>query len=403
MAFIVDAVKRTEAYYCLDCGKCTGVCPVSRVSRDFSPRTLLLRAIRGDRDDLLKNRSIWTCLACGLCDERCPSGIHYMELTKAMRLEAHGKGEEASCSHGGALQSLMHIMTSPRLNQNRLEWLTKNMKVQNKGEVLYFVGCAPYFDAFFSDIGVDILRSARSAIHILNHLGIKPVLLPNERCCGHDLLWGGDLEGFKRLAEHNLAAIEKSGAKKVIFSCPEGYRTFKLDYVEHFGPLKFDVHHISEFLAEEISEGNLQFHPVRRMITYQDPCRLGRHLGIYEEPREVLKAIPELELREMPRSKKGSVCCGVSAWLNCDSYSKLIQVQRLKEARATGAKLLVTACPKCEIHFRCAMSGEDKSFEIEIKDIVTLAAEALGKGMKKSISKPVTAGNKSRMESAKSK
>jgi len=379
MASIAEVVKRIEAYYCLDCGKCTGVCPVSRVSRDFSPRTLILKAVRGDRDDLLKNGSIWTCLACGLCDEKCPSGIRYIELTKAIRLEAHGEGERAMCSHGGAFQSLMHIMTSPNLKQNRLEWLTPDMGVKKTGEVLYFVGCAPYFDAFFSDIGVSTLTSVKSTIRLLNHLEIEPVLLPNERCCGHDLLWSGDLEGFRKLAEHNLEAIKRSGAKRVVFSCPEGYRTFKLDYAEHFGKLGFEVQHISEVLANAILKRDLQFSPVKGVITYQDPCRLGRHLGVYEPPRATLGAIPELELREMGRSRASSICCGVSAWLHCDSCTKLLQLQRLKEAQSTGANLLITACPKCEIHFRCAISGEDGGPDIEIRDLATLAAEAIGK------------------------
>ncbi len=390
MASIADAVKKIEAYYCLDCGKCTGICPVSRTSRDFSPRKLLLSALRGERDGLFQNSSIWACLTCALCDEKCPSGIRYIELTKAIRLEAHGKGEEATCSHGGAFQSLMRIMTSPKLNQNRLEWIDKDLKVKNKGDVLYFVGCAPYFDAFFSDIGAETLKSARSTIQILNRLGIEPVVLRDERCCGHDLLWGGDFEGFKRLALHNLSAIEKSGAKKVVFSCPEGYRTFKLDYAEHFGPLKFEVQHLSELVADEIGKGNLELHPKREVVTYQDPCRLGRHLGVYDEPRAMLNAIPDVDFREMGRSRNGSICCGVSAWLHCDAATKLLQVQRLREAESTGAGTMVVACPKCEIHFRCTMSGSEEDFKIDIKDLATLTAEAMEKPAAKR-QKPVKA------------
>jgi len=376
---IKDIIKHTKAYYCLDCGKCTGVCPVSRVARDFSPRTLILKALRGDRDDLLKSKSIWSCLTCGLCDQRCPSGIRYIELTRAIRQEAQGEGEQAVCSHGGSFQSLMRIMTSPSLKQNRLEWLTGDMKTRSTGEVLYFVGCAPYFDAFFSDIGVSTLTSVKSAIQLLNHLGIEPVLLPNERCCGHDLLWSGDFEGFSRLAKHNLEAIERSGAKRVIFSCPEGYRTFKLDYPEHFGKLGFEVEHISEVVAAEISKSTLQLRPQKEVVTYQDPCRLGRHLGIYEAPRATINAIPKLELREMERNRSSAVCCGVSAWLNCDSCTKLLQIQRLTEARSTGANLLITACPKCEIHLRCAMSGENGAPQIETKDLSTLIVESIEK------------------------
>ena len=375
---LAKAVKESRAYLCMECGKCTGTCPVSRFNHGYSPRVLVNKAIRSGDLDLLKDKNIWACLTCKLCDERCPAAIEYIDLTLATRLEAQKIGEEALCSHGGAAQSLMRIMTSPELQQKRMDWIDENLKTAETGEVLYFVGCLPYFDVLFSDIKVNTLKAAKATVKILNHLGIKPVILAQERCCGHDLLWGGDMENFQKLAKHNIGEIKKAGAKKIIFSCPEGYRTFKIDYPKYFNS-DFEVKHITEVISEAISDEKLKLKSHKGMVTFQDACRLGRHLGIYDEPRKAITAIPELELVEMVRSRNRAICCGVSAWMNCSTYSKSIQRARLKEAKQTNADRLVLACPKCEIHFQCAMSDEKtvNAEKIETVQIVTLLADLL--------------------------
>jgi len=380
MITVSEAIRQARAYYCLECGKCTGCCPISRVNQSYSPRALLIRALQHPQNGSSGDEALWNCLTCKMCEERCPSNVDYIGLTRDLRAIAYGTGEEGMCTHGGAIQSLMRIMTSPALKQNRMDWITNDLQIAEKGETLYFVGCSPYFDVFFSDLGVKTLDAAKGVIKVLNYFEIRPVLLSNERCCGHDLLWSGDLENFKRLAQHNIEEIKKSGAKRIIFSCPECYRTFKEDYPLYFGKLDFELFHISEFLFQKISSEELTFNSFEAEVTYQDPCRLGRHLGVYDEPREVIKAIPGLQLREMPKSRNTSVCCGASTWMNCTSYSKLIQINRLKEARSTGADLLITACPKCEVHLRCAMRDEKLGNEIrmEIRDLAALAADHLG-------------------------
>jgi Fe-S oxidoreductase len=116
-----------------------------------------------------------------------------------------------------------------------------------------------------------------------------------------------------------------------------------------------------------------------QQVTFQDPCRLGRHLGVYDPPRQVLEAVPGIELNDMRKSGPGATCCAGGTWSNCDRYAKKIQVERLREARATGAGVLVTACPKCQVHFRCAMKdpnlGDD--IQIELKDVAEIVVEAL--------------------------
>jgi len=374
-----DIHKKTRAYLCLDCGKCTAICPISRVNRGYSPRRLLTKALTGGNENLLTDKTVWTCLTCMQCQEKCPSDIDYIHFTQMVRRDAKGDGQEALCSHGGALQSLMKIMTSPELKQNRLGWITSDLKTSAKSEYLYFVGCLPYFDVFFTDLKANSLEGARSTLKILNFLGIEPQVLPNERCCGHDLLWMGDMENFKRLAEHNLKLIKESGAKRIVTSCPEGLVTLKVDYPEMFGAQDYEVLHISELIAESLSDSKSKLKKLEKKVTYQDPCRLGRFCGIFDAPRQVIEACGA-KLVEMRKNRKNAICCGTSCWVNCDAYSRMIQANRLKEAKDTGAEVLVTACPKCHIHFSCTQKAEGYPEEdkIEIVDLTTLFAESFG-------------------------
>ena len=381
MNVITEAIKKTNVYFCLDCGKCTSICPVALRNSDFSPRSIIGKAVHLSQEDFLKDNLLWECLTCRTCRERCPSDVYFSGFIRDVRFEAAKLGNRTECSHGGALQSLMRIMTKPNIQQNRLDWITPNLRTSQDSEYLYFVGCSPYFNVFFNNLDLKTIDTAKSTVKILNYLGIKPVIMDNERCCGHDLLWTGDIENFKKLAEHNIREIEKTGCKKIIVSCPECYTALKVDYPKYFYDLGVDVIHISEILVENITNNKLKFKRFRKKlkVTYQDPCRLGRYSGIYEEPREVIRAIEGLEFIDMPRSRKGAICCGTSAWANCNSVSKQIQVDRLKEAKSTKADYLITACSKCEIHFKCAMSDENISSDAKINllDLTTLAAERL--------------------------
>jgi heterodisulfide reductase subunit D len=378
-----DIIQKTKTYYCLECGKCTSVCPVARYDSAFSPRLMIENALLGFEDELVLNQKLFSCLTCYACQKECPSDVDFPVFTREARSMAQDNGQHGVCAHSGQLQSLARLMTSPAIKQNRLEWLSKEYKVSDKSDVLLWVGCAPYFEPIFEDIGFNALDITKASLKTLNLLGIEPRLLSDERCCGHDALWTGDIETFKKLAEHNAAQIREAGVKKIILSCPEGYRTLKLDYPNHVD-LGCEVQHISEFLAEKIGQNGLKLKEIKKRVTYQDPCRLGRHLGVYDAPRKVLESIPGIELVEMKHSGWESICCGTSAFTNCDSYSNLLRAERLSEAAATGADLLITACPKCQTHFRCAMvdKGEEHRAtpKIEIMDLANLVANAIGEG-----------------------
>jgi len=379
MSDIGEIVRRTRAYYCLDCGKCTGTCPVARINHSFSPRSMLMQCVMKDQDALYEDKALWECLTCGRCEIHCPSQIEYIQFMRDVRSLSLNTGQKAECSHGGAFQSLMRIMTADELKQQRMDWVTGDIKTVKNGEVVYFVGCAPYFDTYFSDLNAESIGSAKGSVKLLNKIGITPAVLADERCCGHDMLWSGDIDSFKKLAEHNLKLIEKSGAKTVVFSCPEGYQTFSQDYTHFFGKLNFEVVHITELLAKAIQSRALKFNEFDAQVTYQDPCRLGRHMGVYDAPRTIIDSLPKIQFNEMIKNRQKSICCGVGNWLTCGAVAKTIQSNRFREAKQVGANILLTACPKCEIHFKCALHDEKLKQEvnIEVKDLITLASEMM--------------------------
>lgn len=374
-------LAETKAYACLDCGKCTAVCGLARHTSDFSPRMLVYDALHDTNGILVNDERLWQCLTCAACETICTSGVHYGDFVRAFRAAACEQGISGQCTHGGALQSLMHIMGTEQLQQNRLDWIPKQLEVAETSETVYFVGCAPYFDAFFADIDSKTLRAAKGSVALLNAIGIVPALSPNERCCGHDLLNAGDIEGFLRLARQNVEEIKKSGAKRVVTSCPEGYHTIGVEYPRYLGNTGLEVIHLTQLIADAVRRGELSFQPLRKRVVYHDPCRLGRISGIYDEPRLILEAIPELAVLEMVHRRSGALCCGTQSWMNCGSVNKEMQLDLLREAMATGADTLITACPKCQIHLKCAMHDDKlgQELRIQIQDFAAFVAGALVK------------------------
>jgi Fe-S oxidoreductase len=379
MRGLLETAKRTNAWACYDCGKCTATCPIARVGGEYSPRRHVLLTNLGDRDEILHNGSVFRCLTCGSCDRRCPAQVSYTDLVRELRTLGRGEGKEPECPHGGALQSMMRIQAKGETRQTRLAWLDGDLETDPKeGDVFYWTGCTMYYDAFFSDYGADTLEGTRAAIRILNRLGVKPIVSPDERCCGHDLLWNGDREGFELLARHNVKLVAESGADVLVVSCAECLRTWKADYAPFFEGKPPKILHLTEYLEDFLPGLTFKENGGQR-VTYQDPCRMGRQLEIYDAPRTMLRAVPGLDLVEMRRNRAAAVCCAGGTWSSCDRFSKQIQVERLREAHETGAETLVTACPKCRIHLRCAMKdpkiGED--IEIRMRDVAEMVADAL--------------------------
>jgi len=380
-----QAIHETGVLRCLECGKCTAICPIARYDGGFSPRVTVGRALVRHDEALLRDDRLWTCINCLQCSQVCPAGVDYSALTTAVRVEARRLGQAALCTHGEAIHVWMRMMTRPDLRQNRLGWLESNLKYQisslqypipnTQSPTLYFAGCAPHYDALFAPLGVAGTQVAQASVRIMNALGIEPLVLADERCCGHDLLWEGDMDGFLKLAQLNAELIRASGVKRIVSSCPECVRALKIDYPAHGISLNVEVIHLSELIS------NLQS-PISKVkgktVTFHDPCRLGRHLGIYDAPRKVLEGLG-YKVVEMRHARRNALCCGTNGWTHCDAANKAIQVQRLREAKATGADMMVTACLKCQIHFKCALMDARLKDEIgiEMVDLATLVAAQL--------------------------
>lgn len=357
--------------FCMECGVCTGSCPVSRIAPSFSPRQMIKQTLMDRVGQVARGREIWSCLTCATCSTRCPARIDFPEFVRAYRKGARKEGNLPQLAHQGTLQAITALQTR-KVKQQRTAWAAGAGKFSSAGDVFFFVGCAPFFAAVLKP-GAEATAVCRSALALLNRLGIEPVISNDERCCGHDALWSGDEATFIQLNRWNLEVIRGSGAKKVVFSCPEGYATFKYQVPKYFGPLPFAVYHLTEFFAKELPGAGLVFKPYGGghggKLTFQDPCRLGRMAGIFEPPRQLIGLVPEVSFAEMARNRENAACCGTTAWMECSSCSKALQLERLQEAQEAGAQTVVTACPKCRIHLICAQQNTDVC--LDIVDIYT--------------------------------
>jgi Fe-S oxidoreductase len=367
----------TQVLRCLDCGKCTSACPVARYNSSLSPRRLMRRLAEGR--PVTSTEAVWDCLTCMQCDQRCPQEVPITPSVPPMRRLSRDRGDKPASTRCSAIDALAGLLSQSDLPQERLDWLEgEDLKTDPESKTLLWTGCTPYFDAFFADKGVCTLDAVKGTIRILNALGIEPAVRGDERCCGHDQLWSGEESTFEALAERNVRMFEEAAPERVVTVCPECQLTLVNEYQRRFGQPDCPVIHVSELVAEQA--GDLDFDTRETVVSFEDPCRLGRHQGKYDEPRAALGAVPGLELRELPRSKSGAVCCAGN-WLACNQASKRIQTDLLQAASNLGSDTLVTACPKCMIHLKCAQSGDDPAVpDLEIRDLAAVVAGALTNG-----------------------
>jgi len=378
---LLNLRQSTGAGRCPACGKCTSMCPLAG-DGGFSPRKIASQGVEEEMQG--EAEGVSRCLTCGACETRCPQGVKFTDYVRGLR-EMIPPEERRSPPHDGVFESVARSMTGDNEPTRDLSWIGDGLEIAEEGETALFVGCLPFFDLYFKERGLETLEIARSAIRLLNKCGIKPVVLAQERCCGHDSLWGGDKETFDALAKANAETYASRGVKHILTTCAECCRTWSVDYAEAVSTYQPKVEHMAEFLAAKVESGDLKFRENgHTSVTFQDPCRLGRHLGVTEAPRKVLDAMPGTERVEMNWSGQDALCCGTSGFIHCDSASRGLQEKRLAEASDTGAATLVTACPKCLIHFSCAQAEDRQNkrgtSQIEVKDFTVLAASLLAEG-----------------------
>lgn len=348
----------------------------------FPPSRIIQLILEGFEDKVLNSGVLWDCLTCNQCLKDCPEKINFADIVRIarykMRHEANQKSDEL-IAHKGIYTTIAEIMSRPYITPERsLDWVPKGCKISDKGELLYYVGCLPFYEYEFEDSDT----IAKSTLNLLCQIEQKPiVVLKEESCCGHDLYWGqGKLKTFIKLAKKNLEKFEKAGVSTIITACAECYRTFKVDYpniFENFST-KFNVKHIIEYIYDKWKQNKIFFKkPSKKDIdttfTYHDPCRLSRFLpednNLTEKVREIFNELTKLgfNFKEMKHNKQNSLCCGVNSWMNCNERSKALRYKRMLEAKS-AASLMITTCPKCEIHFKCLQNDFEDIANIKILD-----------------------------------
>jgi heterodisulfide reductase subunit D len=374
------SVADHDVYACHDCGKCSSACSLALAGKPFSPRAVASDIIAGHADAPAVREAVHACLTCGVCFERCPSAVNFPEFIKDMRAYYRGRELTFTPAHGGFFQSMMRAMTAGKMKPRRWQALPAGIRTSSNSPVLFFGGCAPYFDIFFHKfLGVNTGSILEDSLRLLNFFDVEAALLEEERCCGHDLLWSGDRANFLRLARLNAQAIGDSGAQEVITACPECYRTLSHEYASCGISLPAKVTHLHAFLEREIGKGAVGFKPLGRSVSFQDACRQSRFCGQADLPRKLIRRMSGDDFRELADSGATAMCCGNSAWIGCDAFSKAMQVQRLTRARHTGGDVLLTACPKCQIHLRCAMEDAVRGDELkmEVMDLTNAIAQTI--------------------------
>lgn len=373
-------LARHDVYACQDCGKCSSACPLALVGKPFSPRGVANAVISGCVDAPAVIRDTWSCLTCGTCYERCPSAVTFPEFIRDLRELQATSGIRGHQAHDGFFQSLMRTMASPGLTIQHWQGLPDDVHTDSHSKLLFFGGCAPYFDAFFKHhLGTQTTDILVDSLRLLNFFDIHPRLLAGERCCGHDLLWSGDQSNFLRLAALNAEMIAADGIEEVVTACPECYWTLSRDYAAYGIDVPFKVTHLYELVEREIDKGAVAFERLNRNLTFQDSCRLNRLEEGASLPRKLLHRLQPKSFKEMRDHGKAAICCGNCAWTGCDRYSKALQVKRLQQARDTGSDLLVTACPKCQVHLRCAMEDPilGSELQMEMLDLASVLARTI--------------------------
>ena len=377
---LAEIISGHDVYACQDCGKCSSACPLTLAGKSFSPRALANAVIAGNIESQATIDDIWSCLTCGLCYDRCPSAVNFPEFIKDLRNYITNRQNKTQESHGGFFQSLMRTMTSPDVSPIRYNDLPSDIKIDPNSKVVFFGGCAPYFDMFFKrNLGVNTSEIIHDSLRLLNFFDIQPAVLEQEKCCGHDLLWSGDRDSFLKLASLNIEMLNDLGIEEIVTACPECYHTLTHDYSKYGLKPNFIVTHIYELLEREIDKGAVEFKKFNKHMTYQDSCRMTRFEDKGDLPRKLIHRLRPSTFNEMAENGRGAICCGNSAWIGCDTYSKALQVKRLRQAHQNSHDLLVTSCPKCQIHLRCAMEDPflGDELKIELKDLTSVLANTI--------------------------
>jgi Fe-S oxidoreductase/FAD/FMN-containing dehydrogenase len=379
----IPAETAWYAYACSGCGYCVDECTqyYGRMWESQSPRGkwYFLRELLEGREKLDQQAvdTFLVCTTCEKCDVLCSEGLPVEPAWMGMRNLTVEKRKKMTIPAfeimSASLDGNLNIWANYR--KERDAWLPEEVKpaIRETSDTLYFAGCTA------SLVEKDI---ARSAVRLLADAGMEFAYMgQDEACCGIPMLVAGKWEQFGNVVKHNLAEAAKRGAKKVVTSCPACWLSWAhiyKEWAEKLGiPYELEVQHYSEALAPAVASGKLTFQHTPKSVTWHDSCHIGRAGGVYEPPRDLIKAIPGVQLREMEHNRAQAHCCGsVLSLISEPEVAHRIGKVKLDEAVATGADELLSLCPCCQFQLR--VSAEKNGMPVKVTDLATFLAKARG-------------------------
>ena len=358
---------------CIQCGRCTGGCPVS-LKTVLNVRRLIYDTLL-DSMSVDTHPELWDCTTCTTCSVRCPKEVNPAELIVGLRTVLVDNGRLPPTVRD-ALKSI-GIRGNP-LNmsaEDRAIWaddLDVPRILDEPAQALLFVGCTPSYDPRIQPISRMLVKAFRAGGEDFGILGEE------EFCCAHEARRMGEKEMFEGTVEMYEEIFEKADFQRMTAISPHCFSTFKNEY-----GVDFPVEHYSQVIARLIKEGRLELkNEVKLKVTYHDPCFLGKVNGIFDEPRDILKAIPGVEFVEMDRVRERSLCCeggGGRMWSEGTNVEERLASERIEEAMDTGADVLAVACPFCLLTLEDAVKVggyEDRLRVLDVMELVTKAMEA---------------------------
>ena len=373
---------KEDVFKCTRCGNCQYYCPSYTVNRlETHVARGRLQLIKRNLDTGANISETYTkrlnqCLLCGNCSQNCPAGLSIEEIIEEMRelcVRETGPSRNMSMTAGN-INSAGNITGDER--KNRLLWLENmdegSVRIGERAKYVYFTGCVP--SLYPSSYSIP-----QSFSKLLNKAGLDWAALgERENCCAYPLTIGGMAEEAAEVMKQNVREITAAGAEFLVTTCPSCYHMWSSVYPKVIPDMPdIKILHGTQLLAELTKKGAFKFKEMNAAVTYHDPCDLGRKSGIYNEPREILKAIPGLSFVEMKFSRENAFCCGGGGNLemNDSALSGEVAQQRVKHAQDTGAEVIVTACQQCKRTL--AGGARQMRARIKIMDLSELMLNAI--------------------------